>query len=220
MVELNENQVNFILQDIKEKGLPQSKITDELLDHLCCGVEVEMDTGLNFSEAYHKTIQKFGPNGLIHTHRESKSAMEKIAIQKKTKTFGSMVAACLVFLVLAVNAKGKAEISPVSKDRIYTHYSIENLIYFHVLPNSPVFATEAGEVSHIYRRKDGLYTIELETSNNKKLVYDLMTDLFVTIGSEIQKGEVIGKAGKCSGTHSLEKINFLFETKPGSPSYE
>ncbi|MBX2840650.1 MAG: M23 family metallopeptidase [Flammeovirgaceae bacterium] len=213
MIELSEKQVNFILKDIRLKGLPKSKLTDELLDHICCGVEKEMGGGLNFKEAYQKTIVNFGPNGLIKTHQESKSATEKIALKKKTKTFGSMVAASLVFLVLAVNAKGKAEISPISKDRIKTHYSIENKFLYQILPNSPVFAIDAGRIINISRKKNGFYAVELETTNDKKLIYNLVSDLFVMNGSRVQRGEVIGKAGVNSNIHSSEEFNFTFEIK-------
>jgi len=59
MYNLTENQVDFILDDIEKKGVVTEDVRYNILDHVCCIIENEMDHGMNFNEFYRDTIARF-----------------------------------------------------------------------------------------------------------------------------------------------------------------
>ena len=54
MLELTEKEIEKISSDIDQQGLTYTLLKDELLDHICCDIEEEMENGLTFNEAYRK----------------------------------------------------------------------------------------------------------------------------------------------------------------------
>lgn len=64
MTTLNDQQLDFLEQEIKQRGIQHPVLGDQLLDHFACGIEREMDAGFGFHEAYHKVYMQVSPNGL------------------------------------------------------------------------------------------------------------------------------------------------------------
>jgi drug/metabolite transporter (DMT)-like permease len=60
MPELSLYNIDQISNDVRKQEITFSHLLDELIDHLCCDVEQEMQNGLDFSEAYRKVKQKMG----------------------------------------------------------------------------------------------------------------------------------------------------------------
>ena len=50
MVSVSEKQLDFILNDIVAHGIETEDLQENLLDHICCIVENEMNTGDDFYE--------------------------------------------------------------------------------------------------------------------------------------------------------------------------
>ena len=61
MPELSFQNIEEISIDIRRQEITFSHLADELIDHICCDVENEMQNGLTFTEAYDKIKQKMGP---------------------------------------------------------------------------------------------------------------------------------------------------------------
>jgi hypothetical protein len=59
MFVLSEQQVSFILDDIKRNGIELEELQLNLLDHICCIIENEMEPGEHFEEFYRKIIPRF-----------------------------------------------------------------------------------------------------------------------------------------------------------------
>jgi hypothetical protein len=59
MFVLSEQQVSFILDDIKRNGIELEELQLNLLDHICCIIENEMEPGESFEEFYRKIIPRF-----------------------------------------------------------------------------------------------------------------------------------------------------------------
>ncbi|MCF8276420.1 MAG: hypothetical protein K9J17_06780 [Flavobacteriales bacterium] len=99
MVELTELQVELIDAYIKENGVAQSELQENLLDHLCTSIETQLQQGKSFEEAFQYTINLFGPGGLKQVQTETfKLLTEMNAIMKKV-TFGFGLTS--TFLLLA-----------------------------------------------------------------------------------------------------------------------
>ncbi|CAN5777777.1 hypothetical protein BH11BAC7_BH11BAC7_32050 [soil metagenome] len=71
MVVLNEQQVSFILYDIKRKGIELEELQLNLLDHICCIIENEMQADQDFGEFYHAIIPRFFKRDLLEIQQET-----------------------------------------------------------------------------------------------------------------------------------------------------
>jgi len=59
MYNVTDDQVDFILNDIENKGVITEDVRNNILDHVCCIIENEMENDMNFQEFYRDTIAQF-----------------------------------------------------------------------------------------------------------------------------------------------------------------
>ncbi|MGE0770452.1 MAG: ABC transporter permease [Cyclobacteriaceae bacterium] len=57
---LTNDHINFIIKDLHYRGVVYEGVENELIDHICAGVEMQMDRGKKFLEAYHDVLKDFG----------------------------------------------------------------------------------------------------------------------------------------------------------------
>src|SRR4030043_1155974 len=76
MPELSIQNIDQIGRDIRRQEITFSPLLEELIDHVCCDVEWEMQSGLNFSEAYQKVRQKMGSRRLKEIQEETLYAID------------------------------------------------------------------------------------------------------------------------------------------------
>lgn len=97
MIALNDQQLDFLEQEIMEKGIQHQSLADGLLDHFACGIEREMETGLGFHEAYHKVYMQVSPNGLEEIDQSLTLVIlhQKYSFMKKSVFILGFVAAFL-----------------------------------------------------------------------------------------------------------------------------
>jgi hypothetical protein len=60
MSELSLKNIEDISIEIRQQEITFSYLADELIDHICCDVEYEMQNGLSFTDAYGRVKQKMG----------------------------------------------------------------------------------------------------------------------------------------------------------------
>lgn len=78
-IELNEEQVFFIEKKLEELGLDYVPLQSEILDHICCMTEDDMQNGKTFEQANQAIFENFGKDELkklqeqtiIFTHQKS-----------------------------------------------------------------------------------------------------------------------------------------------------
>src|SRR5690348_5925175 len=56
---LNDQQIEFILDDIARRGIKLEGLQQNLLDHICIIIEENMEEGGDFGAFYSKTIKTF-----------------------------------------------------------------------------------------------------------------------------------------------------------------
>jgi len=61
---LTEEQIIFIRKTLSDGGIQNESLTDDVLDHICCVVEVLLKRGKKFDEALNEAITDLAPNGL------------------------------------------------------------------------------------------------------------------------------------------------------------
>jgi hypothetical protein len=71
MPDLNLHNIDQISRDISRQEITFSHLLEDLIDHICCDVENEMQNGLNFNEAYHRVKQKMGSRRIKEIQEET-----------------------------------------------------------------------------------------------------------------------------------------------------
>jgi hypothetical protein len=99
MAELNEHQIDLISAYIKQHGVAQEALHDDLLDHVCTSIEHKMDDGQAFEQAFADTIKLFGPGGLKQVQQQTFELLTEMneTMKKVAFVFGLTSA----FLLLA-----------------------------------------------------------------------------------------------------------------------
>jgi hypothetical protein len=60
MPELSLYNIDQISVEVRRQEITFSHLPSDLIDHICCDVEYEMQNGMSFSEAYKRVKQKMG----------------------------------------------------------------------------------------------------------------------------------------------------------------
>lgn len=106
---LNEENINHIIKDLHLRGIVLEGFQDEIIDHVCSAVEVEMEKGTRFIAAYHHVLKTFG-------HSSGLRETQHLIIQSETKTSWLMLQNYL-----------KVAIRNLSKQRFYSFINIIGL---------------------------------------------------------------------------------------------
>lgn len=74
-----------IIEEVNGSSLKNQSLKDDLIDHFCCMVEIEMSKGNSFEEALNKAYAQTAPNGLDEIQRETIFLLNysKIIIMKR-----------------------------------------------------------------------------------------------------------------------------------------
>ncbi|HEC44157.1 MAG TPA: hypothetical protein ENI20_15140 [Bacteroides sp.] len=92
MYELNEVEIDKISGDIDQQGLTYTLLKNELLDHICCNIEEEMENGLHFNEAYRKVKQEMGSRRIRQIQDETLYLINKKYRKMKKTMYGLGIA--------------------------------------------------------------------------------------------------------------------------------
>ncbi|WP_420577424.1 hypothetical protein [Ekhidna sp.] len=60
-----------IIEEVNQSAIKDQAMKDDLIDHFCCLVEIEMDKGLSFEKALQKAYLQTAPNGLEEIQKET-----------------------------------------------------------------------------------------------------------------------------------------------------
>ncbi|MGZ3904588.1 MAG: GldL-related protein, partial [Bacteroidia bacterium] len=71
MYTVSEQQIEYILNDIRRNGVEMEDLQLNLLDHICCIIEQNLKDGDDFEAFYQKTIQEFYKNNLWEIEEET-----------------------------------------------------------------------------------------------------------------------------------------------------
>lgn len=92
MYEFTESEIKMISGDIDQQGLTYTLLKNELLDHICCSIEVEMETGMTFNDAYRKVRQQMGSKRIRQIQDETLYLINKKYRRMKKLMFGMGIA--------------------------------------------------------------------------------------------------------------------------------
>lgn len=97
MPELSLHHIEQVQQDILKEEIFFSHLFDDLVDHVCCDVEYEMQQGLSFHEAYQKVKTKMSPQRYKEIQKETLYAVDsKYRNMKKAMKFSGITGTILL----------------------------------------------------------------------------------------------------------------------------
>lgn len=67
MAQLTDEHINYIIRDLCYRGIILDGFREEVIDHICSLVEVEMANDKRFIDAYHDVLHKFGHTSGLRT---------------------------------------------------------------------------------------------------------------------------------------------------------
>lgn len=77
-MDLKRNQIDYITDDLRKKGLVYEPLEEEIIDHISCMIERYMESGLSFGDAYRKALNSFGKSrAIINTQQQTISDTNK-----------------------------------------------------------------------------------------------------------------------------------------------
>ena len=100
MYSVNDQQIDFILNDIRRRGVEMEDLQYNLLDHICCIVEQNLESGGNFEDFYNKTIPKFFKHELWEIEEETILLLtyKNYYTMKKAMIYGGVFSLSLIAL--------------------------------------------------------------------------------------------------------------------------
>ncbi|MES2560356.1 MAG: hypothetical protein V4590_11475 [Bacteroidota bacterium] len=75
MYTLSDQQIDFILDDIRRNGIELEDLQYNLLDHVCCIIERELEANGDFEHFYRQTIRTFYNQRLVELEEETQSLL-------------------------------------------------------------------------------------------------------------------------------------------------
>lgn len=97
---ITEQQTEYILNDIRRRGVELEDLQLNLLDHVCCIVEQDLKEGDDFESFYQKTIKQFFKKGLWEIEEETITLLTFKNYYKMKKTMilsGAISVGALLF---------------------------------------------------------------------------------------------------------------------------
>lgn len=82
---ITEEQLDHISVEINKSNISNQLLKDDLIDHMCCLIEIDIKKGLSYDQAYQKAFLQTSPNGYEEIQRETLFLLNKnkIIIMKK-----------------------------------------------------------------------------------------------------------------------------------------
>ncbi|HWA35030.1 MAG TPA: ABC transporter permease, partial [Cyclobacteriaceae bacterium] len=163
-MQLTEDHISYIIKDLHYRGIVAEEVENELIDHICTAVELRIERGERFIDAYHAVLAEFGQTSglrkiqeqaLFQAHHKSAFMLRNyltIAFRQLTKQgfysainitgLATGMAACLL-IVFFITDELSYDTYGRNSDRIYR---VNNDISFG--GNAVKLAVSAAPVGH------------------------------------------------------------------------
>ena len=98
MYKVSDQQIEYILNDIRRNGVDTEDLQLNLLDHICCIIEQELDENGDFEQFYFALIKKFYKKELKEIEEETQSLLtyKNYYAMKKTMIISGVTSVSLL----------------------------------------------------------------------------------------------------------------------------
>ena len=127
---LNDKQLAIIAKDVENEGINYSHLSVDLIDHICCDIELRMDQGISFELAYEQVKKEFDIKGLRRIQQDTLMLIDKnYRIMKSSmKLTGALALALMAF-----GALFKIMHWPMAGVMLFISFSFTTLVFFPTL---------------------------------------------------------------------------------------
>lgn len=85
---IDDKYVDQIIERIDKSNIRRKELKDDLIDHFCCLIEMDMKKGMDFEQAYNRAYEQTCPNGFDEIQRETVILLNyKLLLIMKKVTF-------------------------------------------------------------------------------------------------------------------------------------
>lgn len=114
-MKISEHQVKFIAAIIDESSIASQTLKEDLIDHLCCVVEIKLENGIPFDIALQEALREIAPHGLDSLQNQTSyllKSSKEILMKKMIFSIGfiSAIAVSLGWLFLVLDWLGGREL--------------------------------------------------------------------------------------------------------------
>lgn len=104
MQSLSDQQIDFIINDIRARGVMMESLRDDLVDHVCCILENSSDESGDFRQRYERVIKTFYREDLSEIEAETKMLLnnKNYYAMKKVMIATGVVSAALLAIGIAL----------------------------------------------------------------------------------------------------------------------
>lgn len=214
MSELNEKQISEVFEELKTRGLSHHNLREEILDHVCCLIELSVSEGKTFEDALETALSDFSKTAIVRLQSEIKFPFTyQQKMMKKLTVITSVLSTVLIFWAVSTIAQQAPEIIPIENGKV-SHkgsYGMKTLNIkgektekFHQgvdIPapvGTPILATADGVVEETLSEGEGnAYgnRITLSHGETYQTRYAHLSKIIVKKGQKVKKGDVIGYCG-------------------------
>ncbi|MBL0341101.1 MAG: hypothetical protein IPP71_09350 [Bacteroidetes bacterium] len=98
MYRISDQQIDYILNDFRARGVEMESLQENLLDHICCIIEQELEANGDFERFYSTTIKTFYKNELKEIEEETISLLnnKNYYTMKKVMLTSGIISALLL----------------------------------------------------------------------------------------------------------------------------
>lgn len=104
MYTINDKQIDFILNDIRRRGVEMEDLQYNLLDHICCIIEQNLNPDGDFEDFYNQTIPKFFKHELWEIEEETINLLifKNYYTMKKIMIYSGTISSAIFFAGLVL----------------------------------------------------------------------------------------------------------------------
>ena len=219
-IELSNQQVLYLEEFLSSKGLEYAPLQEELLDHICCMVESKMVEGKSFQIASKEVFDVFGKDEIKELQNQTILFLNQKTLTMKKASFLVLGLLLTTFTVIwAFNADPPSN-NPLGKDyeitspfgmRMHPVFKEKKMhlgVDFRAPVGTPVYATSDGIIEKVKIQSSGYGKhILIKHDDSFKSMYAQLSEIKVTLGQKVKKGDLIGLVGS-SGTSTAPHLHY------------
>lgn len=99
-MKLSAEQIATVKKQVEQSGIESEMLRDDVLDHLCCVIEIKLSQGKDFDQALPEAMYELAPAGLIEIQRETVFLLNSTKIIRMKKVLYSIGALSVMSFVL------------------------------------------------------------------------------------------------------------------------
>ena len=216
---LSNSQIEFIQDFLKENEVTHNGLSEELLDHIATQIEQKIEAGATFQSAAASSFESFQKDEMQEIQSQILSLNQKRFIMKRL-SLAALAVLLLTSVLWSFNNYDPPSRSPLGADykiaagfgeRLHPVMKVKKLhkgIDYKAPIGTPVYATADGIILKAESKETGYGNrIVIKHDQQFESHYAHLSEIQVTKGQKIKKGDLIGLVGN-SGTSSAPHLHY------------